>query len=200
MARKNILAVSIVALLFLSGGVTAAGESIIISLHAPDCPWAGFQLSEKLGFYLSSINRVPFIWRDLPDRADLWNFGELLSWGTEQGGRFLVDLSIDRIDLEKRKMTVIPQLIFRYRVYAVLNGTMRIIDLKKGRLVRIKDLKYETKACDQWQLIDDDETDPALKTAADEKLILFDRLEDVAASRLYKEIKDLVRSIDFGRR
>jgi hypothetical protein len=187
----------------LLGGTLSAENGIAISLQLPQTAWSDSHLGEKLDMHLSTINRVP-ISRFGPDKnmAPIGaesSFLELLEFGRRQNDRFLVDIIVDRIDLEKRKMTVIPCLLFRYRLYAVLTGKMRILDITRERIIKFQDIDYEIKASDQWQVVDDNRDDPALHVPSDEKAILFNRLEEEAASRLFKEIVELTKGNSFGR-
>jgi hypothetical protein len=199
MAKKYLIPVfALISFLILSGD-SGAQNSIIVSLKTPLCPWIECRLGDKLDYYLSCLNRVSIAREDLPINPEFASFESLLSWGRQRGGRFLVDITVDRIDLERRKATVFPEIVFRYQVYAVLTGTLRIIDLKKGRLAALKDINQEVKAADQWQFVDDNENDPALSVPPDEKMVLFRRLEDKTALKLLQEVKELSRGNSFGR-
>ena len=179
--------------------VSAAGqENILVSTRIPDCPWADSNLDERLNLYLSSITNVPIIRRELPSFTDTAGFTEILAWGRQQNARFLVDISVARIDLERRKQTIFPLLLFRYRTYAVATGTIRVIDFKRGRMIRLENIAYELKASDRWQIFDDEKDDPELMVPADRKQILFDQLDDNVASSLCEQIKELTRGNHFG--
>jgi len=196
MGKLSIALIS-AALLLLFASV-AAQENILVSTRIPDCPWADSHLDERLNLYLTSITNVPIIRRQLPAFADTAGFTEILAWGRQQNARFLVDISMARIDLERRKQTIFPLLLFRYRTYAVATGTIRIIDFKKGRMTKLENIAYELKASDQWQIFDDEKDDPELMVPADRKQILFDRLDDNVALSLCEQIKALTRGNHFG--
>jgi hypothetical protein len=66
-------------------------------------------------------------------------------------------------------------------------------------MVKNEEIEYDILASDNWQLVDDNEHDPAISIPADELTFLFDRLEDKAAERLYKKIKDISRGNNFGK-
>jgi len=187
-----------VLLMILLWGVSSADSGIIVSLKSTACPWADTHLEQKVDLLLTSMNRVPIVRKALPDASELTTFEEIVLWGQQQGGRYLVDIQIDRIDLERRKITVLPWVMFRYRVYAVMEGTMRIIDLKKGRLLDLQHIECELKGSDKWQIVDDDKTDADLMIPAYDKQILFDELEKKAAGQFYQEIKKLTRGNYFG--
>lgn len=197
MMRKCMIVMALLLLVILPAGVSMAGSSIIVSLKSPECPWADSHLNEKVDLLLTSMNRVPVRRQSLPETSDILSFEEIILWGQEQGGRYLVDIAVDRIDLERRKVTILPWVIFHYRVYAVLEGTLRIFDLKKGRLVDLKNIECELKAKDKWQIVDDDKTDADLMVAVDARQLLFDDLEEKTAAWLYQEIKKLTRGNHF---
>jgi hypothetical protein len=179
-------------------GVSIADDDIIVNLEYPECPWADINLEDKLDLYLSEISRVPVIaaYRNgdslnRPLRTS--DFKELIDYGKSLGGRFLVDIFIDRIDLEKRKTTVIPQFVSRYQTYGVMTGNLRIVDIHKARMLKIKKIDCSLKANDRWTFVDDNTYDSDLNIPADQKIILFQKLEDKVASELYKEIRKLTR-------
>ena len=105
---------------------------------------------------------------------------------------------IDRIDLEKRKKTVIPLLVFRYRVFAVITGTLRVIDVEKERLIDIQALQFEIQAAEKLQAIDDDENHPTLLLPADARMRLLQRLDERAAGEICLEIRRLTRGVYVG--
>jgi hypothetical protein len=201
MKKLAVIFALILSLIFHWG--LAAGGSIIVNLRVPASPWIDSKLSDKLDYYLSSISNVPVVKYDNSD--SLWmnttgsSFQELLGWCRNLNGRFLVDISVNRIDVEKRKTTVFPEIVFRYRNYAIIEGTLRILDVNKERMVKLKKLNFELKATDRWQVVDDNENDPALSIPSDKKIIVFERLEDRAAKELFEEIRNLAKGNYFGK-
>ena len=198
---KFIILVAVLVLLFVPAAFTDDG--VIINLEMSPCPWADIHLDERLGLYLSAVTGVPIIQMDLVDSLPynydtFETFSDLIQRGRSLGGRFLIDIVVDRIDLERRKVTVIPLVVFRYRVFAVLTGKLRIVDIKKERLVSMKKIRYEVKAADQWQFADDDPDDPALMVPAHKKALLFKSLDEKAARGLFDEIKKMTRGVFFG--
>nr|MBN2278313.1 hypothetical protein [candidate division Zixibacteria bacterium] len=175
-----------------------AGDNVIVSLKTTACPWADIHLEDRLDLHLASINRIPVVRQDLPANSDNLAFEDLLDWGQQRDGHFLVDIAVERIDLDLRKVTVFPFLLYRYRAYAVLSGHLRVIDLDKKRQLVFKEIAYDIKASDQWQPGEDNKFDPALNIPADEKRQLFRRLEEKVAEELSREIKALTRGNHFG--
>ena len=183
--------------------VAVSQTGIIVNLKIAENPWADSHLKEKLDLMLSTINQVLIIRADAnehPDAGPLQtpHLDALIEHGQTHNGRFLIDVFIDRIDIEKRKAFILPGLIFRYQVYGTAVGKIRIVDIKKARLVDIIDLDCSLKAKDRWQFVDDDPFDADLKVSADKKKILFDRLEEKVAGKIFKEVKKLSKGIHFG--
>jgi hypothetical protein len=194
---------AVVIMILLTGFTAGAADGIIVNLSTVSCPYADSHLKDKLDTYLSTVEKVPIISDSgaafmSGTKAARVDFSLLVERGKQMQGRFLVDIMIDRIDLEKRKLTVIPLLMYRYRVYGIVSGTLRIIDIVKNRVVKMEKVYFDLKASDQWQLVDDETNDPALSIPPDDKLILFDRLEEKAAAGLFEEINKLIRGNHFG--
>ena len=197
MNRRILYAAVMLLLILLTTGISNAGDAIVVSVKSTQCPWADSHLNEKVDILLTSMHRVPIVRQALPDAPEAMSFEETILWGQQQGGRYLVDIKIDRIDLEQRKVTILPWIVHRYRVFAVMTGTLRIIDLKKGRLLALQPVECEYKASEKVQIVDDDKTDADLLIPADEKQALFDNLEHKAAGMFYQEIKKLTRGNHF---
>ncbi len=183
--------------------VAVSQTGIIVNLKIAENPWADSHVEEKLDLMLSTISRATIIKVEAdayPDTGPLEtsHLDDLIEYGQTHNGRFLIDIFIDRIDIERRKAFILPGLLFRYQVYAVAVGKIRIIDIKKARLVRLIDLDCDLKAKDRWQFIDDDSFDADLKVAADRKIVLFDRLEEKIAAKIFEEVKKLSKGIHFG--
>ncbi len=196
---KNLIGFVIILLLIFSiSGSLIAGNGIGLNIRVPINPYAPSTLGDKLDLYLSSFNGMPvtrneIIMTSTDENDKVISFEELLSFGMEQNRSFLVDINFDRVDLEVRKSSVLPHLISRYRVYAVITGWMRIVDIENRKLVKLKKIAYEIKAKDRWQFTDDDIHDADLHIPADKKHDLFERLDEETAEKIYLEIKKLTK-------
>ncbi len=198
MKAGKVIAAAVLTLLAVVSSIEAQ-DAVIVNLELPKNPWADVRLDDKLDFYLATVGRSPIIRikGDLRDSLG-WNshtpsIDELIDQGERLNGRYLVDIFVDRIDMEKRKATVIPQAAFRYRVYGVITGVIRVIDISRSRLVRTKKIDYEIKASDRWRFGDDDINDADLHISASDKILLFDKLEEKAARGIFREITRLTR-------
>ncbi len=181
--------------LLLNHAVSQTG--IIVNLKIAENPWADSHLKDKLDLKLSTIRQVSIIRADAGP-LQTSHLDDLIEHGQANGGRFLIDIFIDRIDIEKRKASILPGLISRYQVYGTAVGKIRIVDIKKARLVELIDLDCSLKAKDRWQFVDDNPNDGDLKVSADKKVILFDRLEEEIAEKIFNEVTKLSKGNHFG--
>jgi hypothetical protein len=193
--------ISLVVLFTASALIATAGDKIVVNLRIPPNPYATSRLNDKLDLYFSAINDATIVRnivvKTTPDETDrVLDFEELMGLGLERNSRYVIDLNFTRIELERRKTTVVPQVINRYRVYAVLRGWMRIIDVEAGSLYKMKAIEFEVKARDRWQFADDNRHDADLMIPPDRKIILFEKLEEQAASGILSIIKELIGGND----
>lgn len=196
---KTVKYAALVAGLLACLAATALAENkVIVNIDLPRCPYYDSRLEVKLHDYLTLIDRAEIAYPDSVQRARLnadksLFFEDILKIGEECQGRYLIDIDIDRIDIERRKVTVIPLAVYRYRVYGVMKGTLNIIDIARKRVLETQDLDFEVKEADQWQVYDDDPDHPALLLPADRRINLLDRVDDKAAEGLYEQIKKMTR-------
>jgi len=176
-------------------------DGITVNMKIRKCSWGDINLSDRLDMYMSTIDNIPIKTNEIIHNGSSSSFQtstfrELLASGKESGDDFVVDVVIDRIDLEKRKVSIFPRIISRYRVYAVISGTLRIVDVDNEQLVKMKDIEVEFKTKDRWQVVDDNPDDPGLHISADRKLIIMRELEDRTAEELYLEIIQLAQEVE----
>jgi len=174
-----------------------AQDGIFISVKTMDYPYADSHIADKLSLALSPFKEVQ-ISKACNLSGSPEGLDELIAFGRAHNVRFLAELSIDKMDLKKQKKTIIPLALFRYRVYGAIAGTLRIIDIAKERIIQLENVNADIEAADQWQIFDDDASDPALNIPADEKIALFDRLEDEVARQFWEKIRRLTRGNSFG--
>jgi hypothetical protein len=198
MLPRHLKLANLVFLLLAAIAPALAGDGIILNVNQPACPYADPHLSEKLNLYLSAISSVP-IMKLYSDQTVPADRNQLIDLGRNMGGRYLVDVSVEKMDIIRKKKTVIPLAVFRYRIYGVLTATLRVIDLTKGKTIKMDRLEYELQTSNQWQFLEDDANDPALIIPADEKVNLFDRLEESTAGRLLEEIAQIIKDNHLGK-
>lgn len=193
----------VILLTCLISNVALSQTGIIVNLKIAQNPWADSHLNEKLDLMLSTISQVSIIRADADNIADAGplqttHLDDLIEHGQAYNGRFLIDVFINRIDIEKRRANILPGLIFRHQTYGVAFGKMRIIDIKKARLVEMIDISCSLKAKDKLQFIDNDPTDADLRVMSDSKIVLFDQLDEKIATEIFNEVKKLSKGNHFG--
>jgi len=192
MKRKYCLATAVI-LMILSVCTVYANESLLVTIKSPACPWADVNLSQKLDYYLSARTDLSVDIKKV-DRHNKDKYDDLHSLSKMVGESYgyLIEIDIDRIDLERRKTVLMPFILNRFRVFAVMSGSLRVFDVQNERLLEWKDLKYSIKARDRWQFLEDNAEDPGLLIPVDAKSLLFNKLEDKSASELFSEINNIV--------
>ncbi len=196
--KNKRVGIEIIGLIICLAISVQAENKIVVNINLPDCPYYDSHLDTKLRDYLSMIDRAEIAYPDSAQKAQLSGketllFDDIVKIGEECQGRYLIDIDIERIDVEKRKVTVLPLVIFRYRVYGVMTGRLKIIDVARKRVIETRDIDYEIKAADQWQVYDDDPDYPALLLPADRRIELLDRVDDKAAEKLFEKIEKMTR-------
>lgn len=192
--RLKLLALAIV---LIPSVLPFAQDGIFVSIKTMDYPYADSHVADKLSLALSPFKEVQ-IFEAFNPAGPPEGLEQLIAFGHAHNVRFLAELSIDKMDMKKRKKTIIPLILFRYRTYGVIVGTVRIIDIAKERIIQLENVNVDIEAADQWQIFDDDAGDPALNIPADEKIALFDRLEDEVARQFWEKIRRLTRGNSFG--
>jgi len=174
-----------------------AQDGILVNIRVSNYPYADSHIQEKLSYALSPFREVKMIETCQSDGLPL-GLEQLVAFGKEHNVRFLAELSIDKMDLKRQKRTIIPLILFRYKVFGYINGTVRIVDVEKERIIQLENLKVDLKAAEQWQILDDDALDPNLNIAVDEKIGLFNNLEDEVARQFWEKVRRLTRGNSFG--
>jgi len=121
--------------------------------------------------------------------ANHYNLDTLLQWGSEMQGRFLLVVEIHGERLERRKSWHLPLVFHKYETIGVIEGSIRFIDITRGRLVLAEPFEVQQRAARIFQAtMDDDINDPDLHVTTPNKITLFQGLEEEAS----KHIMDIV--------
>lgn len=180
--------------LLLTVLATTAQSTIIVAVDIAESPYCDARLIQKIEYGVSQVAApITIVSREAFEDGNAGELERIVSFGRARQARFIVDIIIDRIDLTRKKATIFPILVYRYRTYAVLTGRLRIFDLERGIAVSAEKISCEIKASDQWQISEDDPDNPALMIPADQKIGLFDALEQLAADEIVDKIKSLAK-------
>ena len=176
------------------------GYGIVIRVDAAPLAWSESKLETKLQKYLT---RVPNI-RALPHNGqagripvfpeDRFNLDSLVDWGLETGQDYLMLVIVGSERLERRKTFNVPLVFHRYETVGVIEGELRFIDLRKGKLLLAEPFEVKQKGKKIFQAaMDDDVNDPSIHLTASQKIRFFDRLEEKLAKRLAEKITRYTR-------
>ena len=211
--KSNIIKYSAIWLGFVLSLVwwgTAAGTTsgIIVYVNVPNLAWNGSTLEAKLVRHLSryentnvmTVDKVSDVEPEFPTdlsargRTCRYNLDSLTNWGREVGARYLLIVDVDCERLQKKKSFHLPLVFHQYRVFGVIEGELRLIDIRRKKLLIAESFKVKQKGPRIFQAtMDDDINDPDLHLTASEKLRFFDRLEEKLALRLVKKIRKVIR-------
>jgi hypothetical protein len=178
----------------------ATEQTLVVYVDAPDFAWGGSALEAKLVRHLSRSANVRVItpsslapdWPEFP--RERYNIDSLVDWGLATGGRYLLLVEVLSQHLEKGKSFHLPLVFHRYDVTGVIQGELRLVDLRREKLVGAEPFTVRRKGPRVFQAtMDDDPNDPDLHLTAFDKVRFFDRLEEEAAKHVVNWVKKLIR-------
>lgn len=176
-------------------------REIILNVITPPLAWNESKVDQKLRQTLSRTAdiRIKLV-SELSDEhpvfpENYYNLDTLLNWGMEVGGRFIMLVDIKSERLEKKKTFHIPLIFHKYQTFGIIEGELRIIDIKRGKLLTAETFKIEQKGPRILQAsMDDEKSDPDLHISAPDKLQFFDKLEDKLTKYLKKRTRAVIGS------
>ena len=198
---KSSVALILSICLFVAAGAVASGTVVYVKVQAPPVPWADSKLAEKLKVRLcqddafdvvevsSRLEQLP------PFPTDRCNTENLVNWGQEAGGRYLLLVTVDDERIERRKTFSIPLIMQKYQTVGVVEGNYRLIDVYRGKLLEAKSFRFKLDGPRIFQgSMDDDINDPDIRLNAVEKIQFIGRLEDHVADKLAQRFEQEVRN------
>ena len=200
----GLLALTLIGLSILSSPPAAArnnGYGVAIRVEAAPLAWCESKLE---GILQKHLTRMPNI-RAMPygGRAgwtpafpeDRFNLDSLVNWGLETGQDYLMLVVVGSERLERRKTFNVPLIFHRYETIGVIEGELRLVDLRKGKLLLAEPFEVKQKGKRIFQAgMDDDVNDPSIHLTAAQKIRFFERLEEKLAKRLTDKIMRYTRS------
>ncbi|MDH4155869.1 MAG: hypothetical protein OEW00_01150 [candidate division Zixibacteria bacterium] len=176
------------------------GYGIVIRVDAAPLAWSESKLETKLQKYLTrmpNIRALPHGRQAGPMPAfpeDTFNLDSLVDWGLETGQDYLMLVMVGSERLERRKTFNVPLVFHRYETVGVIEGELRFVDLRKGKLLIAEPFEVNQKGKRIFQAaMDDDVNDPSIHLTASQKIRFFDSLEDKLARRLADKITRYTR-------
>lgn len=189
---------AIIIVLLLVPPMLSAGTTRDIILHLTPAPsaWSSQNLQEKVIERLTRQRnwRVRLAQEQEPDfpgaPATNWNADNLMDWGSEIGGRYLLIIKVQSERLERRKTFSIPLIFHRWEVFGVIVAEIRLFDIKHRRVLLAEPIKIELKGPRIFQAHPDaDRYDADIHITAPDKIAFFDRLERRFAAAINNRIR-----------
>lgn len=198
--RTNTIAILLLALILGVQPITASPRRLILQVQAAPLAWGECRLADQLKTALSRNSDLRVVMPN-PETSDYpplphnrYDIDSLVDWGTEIGGQYLMIVVVERESLERQKTFSVPLLFQRWETVGIIEGELRILDLKKRRLVVAKPFSVKQSGSRQFQGEgDDNRNDPALHLPASEKSRFFYSLESKLVHHLLKEVRRLTR-------
>jgi hypothetical protein len=184
------------------GGFPANGHSsngngtVVIQLNVAPSPWHQSAVKEKLLTHLSrKANGTLIRIEDYSPNADYYSTDSLVESAERLGAKFIVTCNIDSERLERRKTFNFPLFFHKYQTVGVVEGEMRIVDVRRKKVVLAKPFKHELNGPRIFQgSPDDDKNDPDLAISAVEKSAFLGKLEDQTVAQLAETIQQYTRA------
>jgi hypothetical protein len=185
--------------LALSGFGFAAPRTLLVRVEAPPCPWRDSRLYDKLetrftrdqAFRVIPANDCDDARPPFPRARN--NVDSLIAWAQEAGGRYLLLVRVDGERIARRKTFNFPLFFHKYQTEGLIEGELRLLDVSRGRVLAAEPFSAKLSGPRVFQgSMDDDINDPDILLTAVQKLRFFDRLEDLAASKLAERCFELM--------
>lgn len=175
-------------------------RKVVIHVNSPDVIWKNSELDKKMEIALSRSEEFSVILSSNQTNQprfpkDHYNLENLINWGAELGGQYLlvVDISDERI--ERNKIFSIPLIMQRYKTSGIIEGEIRFIDIARNKLLNASPLYVEIDGPARLQAwVDDDINDADLHIKSSGKIAFLNSLEQETALELVKIIKKLTNS------
>ena len=193
---KKIISIFVLLTCALSVNALPGKKSMFIKLNTPDNAWVDSDISNKVlrtfsrasNFTVSMLDENSNIEPAFPQ--NYFDTDNLLEWGTEVGGRFIMVIDVQSERIETRKSFHLPLVFHKYQTYGVIEGEVRVFDLERKKLVHAKPFKVEEKGSRIFQAtMDDDKHDPDLHISSTEKIKFFNKLEEKFVTELQKSTR-----------
>jgi hypothetical protein len=100
---------------------------------------------------------------------------------------------VDGERIARRKTFNFPLFFHKYQTEGLIEGELRLLDVSRGRVLAAEPFSAKLSGPRVFQgSMDDDINDPDILLTAVQKLRFFDRLEDLAASKLAERCFELM--------
>ena len=181
-------------LLITAAGLSAQSDykSVVVVLETPKQHIPDFTLIDRLNDVLAMYAGTTVILPGADDAVQAPNqrfdLSQLVNWGRESGARYILYIQIDDRKIITAKRWSIPLILSRYVVEGHLDGAYSLIDTQRGKLIDTWNLEAVLTGPQQWQVTADYPDDPDLHIPAPRKITFLQKLEDLAAAQIIRNI------------
>ncbi|RKX22787.1 MAG: hypothetical protein DRP35_01115 [Candidatus Zixiibacteriota bacterium] len=173
---------------------------VVIHVNSPDVIWKNSELDKKMEIALSRSEEFSVILSNNQTNQprfpkDHYNLENLINWGAELGGQYLLVVDIFDERIERNKIFSIPLIMQRYKTSGIIEGEIRFIDIARNKLLNASPLYVEIDGPARLQAwVDDDINDADLHIKPSGKIAFLNSLEQETALELVKIIKKFTNS------
>jgi hypothetical protein len=192
------IVIILVATVFLfSAHVARAGENaLVIQVIEPSAGYTDLDLGNKIGFILSGVNDFDIVGsediRFQPgDEVVEEESAYLLppSIACKYKAQYLVSVKVLRADSYISSSTILPFVFKAHKRKYKLETELRIIDSRRGEIVRKKKFEEIHNGSRALSYLDLDATnEPALYSGYPKEMRIFSELEDITARKIAEEV------------
>ncbi len=197
---RRVARLSFLLSLSLWAAALGATQTVIVHVDSPPLAWGASNLETKLITHLSRNGNGRIVTAQTMSTGgpefpgEFYDFDNLVNWGTEVDGNYLLLVDIDNERLQTKKSFHLPLVFHKYQAVGVIEGELRLIDIRRGKSLIAEPFKVERKGPRIFQAtMDDNINDPDIHLTAPEKTRFFERLEEKLALQIVKRVRKAVR-------
>ncbi|HVP06966.1 MAG TPA: hypothetical protein VMS71_03915 [Candidatus Acidoferrum sp.] len=184
-------------LLAVSAAMPATGSRVmLLQIDQPAVAWGDSHLFERLAEKYTRESGLQVVETRLNAGApaSIIDSDSLIRWGREQGGAFLLTVTIQSERIERHKSFQVPLVFHKWETVGIIEGEYRLFDLQRGRVLAAEPFEIEVNGPRVFQgTMDDNKDDPDIHLRAPDKLAFLARIEETLATKIVKQTRPLIR-------
>ncbi len=184
-------------LLTASAAMPATGSRVLLlQIDQPAVAWGDSHLFEKLAERYTRESGLQVVATQLNAGApaSVIDSDSLIRWGREQGGAFLLTVTIQSERIERHKSFQVPLIFHKWETVGIMEGEYRLFDLQRGKVLAAEPFEIEVNGPRVFQgTMDDNKDDPDIHLRAPDKLVFLARIEETLAVKIVKQTRPQIR-------
>lgn len=165
-------------------------------VDTPDLAWSETNLENEIQLQLSRRGSVEITAATQldphlpPCPLASRSLDSLVLWGEETGRRYILSVEVASERLERRKTFSLPLIFSKWETVGVIDGELRMIDVRKKRILVAEPFEIVEKAKRIFQMsFEGSEHDPDIMLTPMQKIELFKHLEKTLAEHVSKKVR-----------